>query len=68
MLVIIEAESQGDKLYFNCPECEMQIVCNPGLSIIPVICEHCRTLLPDIDLIAENKKDRIVYHLDKEVF
>ena len=68
MLTITEIEGQGDTIYFDCPGCGTEIACQLGLDIIPVICEECRVLLPDIDLIAAQRKDRVVYHLDKEIF
>lgn len=53
---------------------QMHVVCHCGKTIkfggsfSPLICTTCSTLLPDLFDLVNTTLERVVYHLDKELF
>lgn len=65
MLVISKIDHMPDRIYFDCPECESEISFSKGGNP-PIVCEHCRTLLPDVEDFVEAGQTRKNYHLDSK--
>jgi ribosomal protein S27E len=67
MFKLIQKENPASKfMYIICAGCNKQTSFN-GLNC-PIVCIHCNEILPDAMDMHYDKKERIVYHQDKEIF
>lgn len=66
MFVLSQKDTPELKIMFVGCYCGKKITFSG--EFCPVICPHCSGLLPDAIAIHSKDKERIVYHLDKEIW
>ena len=65
MLIMGNDDKTPNYSFFVCPGCESRI--EYGINDdIPVMCSHCRILLPDMKDVAKSPQTRKIYHLDSK--
>jgi len=56
------------------PDNQMSILCSCGKGTkffgiaTPIVCHHCNNILPDGMELYRTDEERVVYHLDEEIF